>query len=233
MQQEEQDVITVLRLIKKAWAATCADYGCRRLNSERALQASFYHQLRSRLDKARDGYVVFVEAAVKLPSVAADPTTDTAAATARTIVIDTLICKGNVILAAMELKYAPRGFPSKEKIRKDLFSLSHIRNHVSKKRRVSIIMSRQGETLIGDPLELTISRHAKMLLGLLCKERNDEIQVDQFWQELRPTDGPWKNLIKKSPKKLGLCLAYAPRLIGKEDVNKNAMPRFLGLPFEL
>lgn len=216
----------VLVDVEDAWKAACADYDSRILNSERCLQASFYFHLRNNLNR-RVGYVIFVEATVTLPHIAEDEGASLGARAGRRIAIDTLVCKDNRILIAIELKYAPRGFPSRDGIRKDLLSLSRIRNHSAKAKRVEIEIARHHEANTGNRLVLNISPHAKMLLGIFCRAPDVPQQAGEFWDLHRPTEGPWSRRVMGTPPRLGLCFGYAP----EPGSGKSAIVHFVGQPF--
>jgi len=222
----DSQMIALLKPVQTAWKNTCKDYDSFALNSERCLQAALYFHLRSALPK-REGYVIFIEATVHLPAVASDKTTETVVSEAKRVAIDTLICKGDEILIAMELKYTPRGFPTQAGISKDLLSLSHIRNHAAKARRVEIEISRHRETSIGNEKVLTISPQAKMLLGILCREPTGGMQDRVFWERHAPVEGPWAQRARSLPPRLGLCLGYA----STPGSGIKARPRFVGQPF--
>lgn len=213
---------------KAAWEATCIDYGDRKLNSERALQASFYYRLRPLLEEIAPDYVLFIEASVTLQAVEADEESGTVKSERKRILIDTLVCAGDEILLAIELKYAPRFFPHQLGVSKDLKSLSEIRNHTAKKRQVKIQLPRHRDTEEGDPMVLKISPDAKMLLGIYCADSEARIGPRKFWRDFRPKTGPWGSRKRDLPPKLGLCFAYAldPRL------KKPAEAVFMGQPFE-
>ncbi|MGF6877406.1 hypothetical protein OKW35_006885 [Paraburkholderia sp. MM5477-R1] len=220
------EVESVLAVVEDAWKATCADYDSRTLNSERCLQAAFYFHLRSNLNQ-HIGYVIFVEATVTLPKTAEDENASFSAKGGKRIAIDTLVCKDDRILIAIELKYAPRGFPGGDGIRKDLLSLSRIRNHSAKAKRVEIEIARHHETNSGNRLVLTISPHAKMLLGIFCRAPRQPRQAEEFWNLYRPSEGPWSGRVRGAPPRLGLCFGYAP----EPGTSKPAMVHFVGQPF--
>ena len=222
-----QDVSKALSAIKTAWEATCIDYGERKLNSERALQSAFYFRLRSLLESISRGHVIFIEASVILPPVEADEASGTVASGSKRIAIDTLVCKDREILVAIELKYTPRFFPNESGLRKDLTSLSEIRNHTAKKRQVRIKLPRHRDTEAGDPLVLTISPDAKMLMGIYCADSEPKMDEKSFWKAYRPATGPWSDRVRDLPPKLGLCFAYA--LDPSHGKTANAV--FMGQPF--
>jgi hypothetical protein len=222
-----QDVPRALSAIKTAWEATCHDYGERKLNSERALQSAFYYRLRSLLEGISNDHVIFIEATVILPPVEADEASGTVASESRRVVIDTLVCKGREILVAIELKYTPQFFPDEAGLRKDLTSLSEIRNHTAKKRQVRIELPRHRDTEADDPLTLTISPDAKMLMGIYCADSDLRMDEKSFWKANRPESGPWGDRVRDLPPKLGLCFAYA----FDPSHGKKAEAVFMGEPF--
>ncbi|TSD56400.1 hypothetical protein FFI97_019395 [Variovorax sp. KBS0712] len=212
---------------RAAWIEACNDYGARKLNSERSLQAALYFHLRSRLEVISSEYRIFIEAAVDVPAVPADPDRD--AQPARVIAIDTLVCLGREVLLAVEIKYTPRTFPSVEALKKDLTSLDQIRNRARRDQRVTIELRRHRDTEAGDPMPLKISPDAKMLLGIFCSNAR-QVDLVEFWDECRPRNaGHWdKSFREQLPPKLGLCIAYAPDPCGAAAP---ARPVFHGRPF--
>jgi|GEM_PF-4390246 len=99
------DVDMALRGARKAWERCCADYNAYAMNSERCLQAAFYFHLRTALQKA--GYTIYIEAKVIVPPSADGRIVKGASPPkARNIFIDTLVCKDNKIVLAIERKRA-------------------------------------------------------------------------------------------------------------------------------
>ena len=225
-----RDVDLALADIRKAWRASCKDYDGRKLNSERCLQSSFYFHLRKLLDHRDSTHTIFIEATVKLPSVAADEPSGTVEAKSKRIAIDTLICKDREILVAIELKYAPRAIPSVKDMRKDIASLFHIRNHTAKERRVVIELVRHRATAAGDPMSLKISKDAKMLVGVFCSDAFAPFDAGNFWKAHRPSSGPWAKR-RELPPRFGLCIAYAPEQTQQGKKRAKATPHFVGAPF--
>lgn len=215
----EDEISTVLLDVKEAWKAACNDYTHRALNSERCLQAALYFHLRKRLEE-RSGYVIFIEAKVRLPAQEDEPESE--------IIIDTLICNDWQILVAIELKYAPRVIPAVPGIRKDLRSLSRIRNHREKIRRVEIEIARHHETAVDNRVMLTIHPRAKMLLGIICRFSETAWTASKFFSTYKPESGPWAHRARGAPPRLGLCLGYTPETGGQEPLKVV----FLGQPFE-
>lgn len=202
--------------IRQAWTACCEDYSVRKLNSERSLQAAFYYHLRTALDK---DYRIFVEARVLLKAAeGSEEETD------KSIFIDTLVCSADKqVLVAVELKYTPRSRPGTNAARKDLESLSRMRNHLDK--RIMIELVRHGGTAEGDRYPLKVSPDARMVLAMFIAKRKKAFDVNEFWSGHVPTAGAWKTRTQKLPPRLGVCVALA----GSET----AEPYCLGRPFEV
>jgi len=220
------DVEFAVQAFAEAWKKSCKDYDARRLNSERCLQAALYFHLRKELEANADDFNIFIDATVQLPKVEADDAKEILALPVRRIAIDTVICKGREILVVAELKYTPRSFPLEIDIRKDLTSLSHIRNYTDKDHRVAIKMVRHRDTEAGDSLPLKIHPDARRLLGIFCKSDQSELTEKAFWETYRPDAGPWQKRVREFPPKLGLCLAGAP----DPTTDGSAAATFLGKP---
>ena len=214
-----------LGALRVAWKEACIDYGARKLNSERSLQAALYFHMRSRLEAISPDFRIFIEAVVVVPAVPAGPDRD--AESQRVIAIDTLVCLDRTILLAVEIKYTPRGFPNAEDLRKDLTSLDQIRNRRGE--GVRIELKRHRDTEVCNSLPLRISPDARMALGIFCSD-SWRIDLADFWEACRPRNaGRWdKSFREHLPPKLGLCIAYAPDPSGKPEP---ARSQFLGRPF--
>lgn len=205
--------------IRQAWTACCEDYSVRKLNSERSLQAAFYYHLRTALGLESHDYRIFVEARVLLRAARGD-----GEAMEKSIFIDTLVCSADKqVLVAVELKYTPRSKPGTNAARKDLESLSRMRNHLDK--RVMIELVRHGGTAEGDRYPLKVSPDARMVLAMFIAKRKTAFDASEFWRGHVPTAGAWKTRTQKLPPRLGICVALA----GSET----AEPYCLGRPFEV
>jgi hypothetical protein len=60
-----------------------------------------------------------------------------------------------------------------------------------------------------DPLVLTISPDAKLLMGIYCADSNPRMDEKSFWQACRPETGLWGDRVRNLPSKLGLWFAHA------------------------
>lgn len=185
---------TALMAFKQAWQKSTADYAQRKLNSEHTLQASIYHHLRQELP---DDFVVYTEAVVRLP--------ESDLPGKKKVVLDLLICHGTEIIAAVELKYKPRGIPVSDALRKDIKSLSLIRNRRSSADRVAIEMPRFRSTS-SDEMTLTISPLRKLILGVYCQAELSPFEPGDWWRDVRPGEDFWSD-DPNLPRNLGIAVA--------------------------
>jgi hypothetical protein len=188
---DSPNTVSALVAFKAAWQAALVDYAQRRLNGEHTLQSSLYYHLRRTL---ADDFVVFTEAVVRMP----DSSTDGK----RKILLDLLICHGTEIIVAIELKYTPRGIPSPDSMRKDVKSLSFLRNRRSNADRVKIAMPRYRSDS-SDEITFTVSPVRKLILGVYCQSKL-AVFDSKWWLKTRPADGFWsENPIL--PRNLGIA----------------------------
>ena len=220
------DVDMALRGAQQAWKRCCSDYDAYAMNSERCLQAAFYFHLRTALQKA--GYTIYIEAKVIVPSPAGSKIAKGAPPPkVRNIFIDTLICKNNKIVLAVELKYKPKSKSSAIEIAKDLTSLSHMRNQVLEGKMLSVELARHTASKENGALRLRISPDARMLLGIFARSSYvDQLTEEEFWAaHPLPESARWAtHKGKRLPPRLGLCLASAQ--------GSKAIPTWMGRPFE-
>jgi hypothetical protein len=221
------DTDVALRAAKKAWTRCCVDYNNYSLNSERCLQAAFYFHLRTGLQKA--GFTIFIEAKVTVPPpLPGKLARGVRPPKNRNIFIDTLVCKGDRIILAIELKYKPKSKASVAGITKDLASLSHIRNQVLDGRMLRVELTRHTASLEENgALRLRVCPDARMLLGIFARTSYvDQLTEQDFWAcHPLPESARWAaHKGKKLPPRLGLCLASAK--------GKVAIPSWMGRPFE-
>lgn len=208
---DDATTTTVLRSFQQAWQASADDYALRRINSEHTLQASLYHHLRRGL---ADDFVVYTEAVVRLPKGALEKSK---------FVLDLLICKGTEIIAGVELKYTPRAIPALDTLRKDVHSLSLLRNRRSREDRVTVEMPRF-RSQDAQSMLFTISRRRKLLLGVYCQAELAEFDSGDWWGNVKPQgDNLWA-AASASPPNLGVAVAGT-----KSD--GTATCSFLGGPF--
>ena len=204
----------VLFAFQLAWRKTIEDYERRQINSEQCMQASLYRHLKNCLPAS---FSVFSEAVIRLGENAVSETNK------QKVVVDLLICENTSIVAGIEIKYAPRGEPDPEKIRKDLTSLSHITNRRRHADRVKIEMPRFRQ-IDADTLELEILLQRKLIFAAFCSSVAPTLCEDDFWTNFRPIHGYWKNTVTAPP---NLCVALA-----QAADNGTALPRFFGPAFE-
>lgn len=213
---DTEDTDRVLRAFQSAWSWSISDYEQRRINSEHTLQSSIYHYLRASLP---ENYDVYTEAVIRLSEAATEMQSK------RKVVVDLLVCLEREIIAAIELKYTPRGAPTLESLKKDVRSLSCITNRRNLENRVAIEMPRFRSS-DGDSLRLSISRHRKLILAAYFNGReNCALSEGSFWRELRPEAGEYWSNFGHSPKDLGVALA-------RTDDSGRADPCYFGGPFE-
>lgn len=194
-----------------AWNATLSDYVRRRLNGEHTLQSSLYHHLRRILD---DQFVIYTEAVVQMP--------DSHTEAKKKVVLDLLICHGTEIVVAVELKYTPRAIPTLESIRKDIKSLSMLRNRRSNADRVRIEMARYRSD-DAEELTLTVSPLRKLVLGVYCQSELAKFDLD-WWLRAKPDDGFWSK-DTALPRNLGIAVACTAS-------DGPTIARYIGGPFQ-
>lgn len=199
---------TVLRTFRAAWLATLDDYCNRRINSERCLQASLYRHLCNELSKIENAYRVFVEAVVLIPIQNDEGPDGQPKSKFKKVFIDTLICKGNSIVAAIEIKYVPRGNPKVSGIRKDLNSLSAIAKRKQIVDRIQIELPRYRSD-VAKVLELNIHPTRKLILAAYCKG-TARLKKEGLWQNHRPDSGRWQSR-KTVPPQLGAAFALTSK----------------------
>ena len=204
----------VLFAFQLAWRKTIEDYERRQINSEQCMQASLYRHLKNCLPTS---FSVFSEAVVRLGENAISETNK------QKVVVDLLICEDKSIVAGIEIKYAPRGAPDTEQIRKDLTSLSHItirRRHAD---RVKIEMPRFRH-VDSDTMDFEILLQRKLIFAAFCSSDVDTLYEGAFWTNFRPIHGYWKKTTTAPP---NLCVALA-----HAAANGTALPTFFGPAFE-
>jgi len=203
----ETEVTDVIKKIRNAWTACSKDYKQFKINGEQCLQAALYYHLRKALPSR---YTILTEAYVGLPDKNLKDKSHNR--------IDILICEGavgtesppKIALAGIELKFGPKGEPKQEGIQKDLQSLSDLKNTRPSDKRVKILFKRHGTQLKSSPAELRLHTHAKVLLGIFCKDNGKKLESEKsFWNHYRPTEGRWKDRTQTLPRKLGVLVARA------------------------
>lgn len=202
------DVKQVLQGVRTAWEACCKDYGELALNSERCLQAAFYHHLRQTFPKGA-GFWICVEARVSVPQV---PSDDGQPRPSRRVFIDTLVCRDDKVLLAIELKYKPRAAPGRAAVIKDLTSLSHMRNQVIDGKFLTVELARHTSSRAREGIKLRVLPDARMLLGIFASAAYVADLTEETFRAAHPLpDGiRWStDKAKRLPPKLGLCLAAA------------------------
>lgn len=170
-----------LRTFTAAWQKCIDDYESRRINSEHCLQASLYRHLANALPEK---FIVYAEVPVKMSE------SSQTATTKETSKIDLLICEERAIIAAIELKFTPRGAPIEPKIKKDLTSLAYISNRRDLKERCEIEIprfhSKEDETL-----KLEILSQRKLIFAAFCTKESQSMKQNTFWQHHKPENGYW------------------------------------------
>lgn len=193
--KDTEDTSLVLQHFQEAWELSIDDYKCRKLNSEHCLQASVYRHLVNSLPNT---FSVYTEAVVRLSENAQQPSQSK-------VKIDLLICKGQEIIAAIEIKYTPRGQPKTKAIQKDLASLSHITKRRNRADRCSIEMNRF-YTQDSHALSFKIPTQRKLIFAAVCASDSSSMSKQQFWKTHRPPSGYWSD---KNNYPTHLCVAMA------------------------
>jgi len=197
-----QDVETALTYVRDAWLACCSDYESERLNSEACLQAAFYSHFRT---ASQDAFKVYVGVKVAMPPAKVDG--GQADAKKRHVFVDTVICSDTEVLVSVELKYTPRAKPGPSGLKKDIRTLSQMRNQIVEGKRFSIELDRRTAAV----KKYKVSPHARMVLGIFLSERVRDDFDSGLWQDHKPsTEGErWTDHVGKLPPKLGICFAFA------------------------
>ena len=194
--EDTEESLVALHAFRSAWKRCVNAYSERLVNSERCLQAMLYHHLRGFLPK---DYNIYVEASIKIPATSTDVLADLKSK----VIVDTLICHGTDIVAAIEVKYGPKGAPESKAVQKDLKTLSLIKNRRYPGNRIDIKLSRY----LGDeePVALSINKTRKLIFAAFLRKSNERFTADQFWKSHRPNDGLWKD--HQNPANLAVILA--------------------------
>lgn len=192
----------ILRAFASSWESCIKEYKARRINSERCLQAYLFHFLTKQLGNK---FQIFVEATVRIP-------TDEGPNNYKRVAIDTLICVDDVVYAAIELKYSPKGQSKESGIRKDLLSLSHVKNRRSKADKLVIEMPRYRSNDVGK--QLSVNKSVRLIFAAFFKDSGRRVRPDAFWESHRPSTGRWKKVKKTMPQRLGIALAYTNEVGG-------------------
>ena len=202
----------ILQAIKKAWRATIKRYSEHRINSERCLQAYlFLHLIRCLPTE----YKIYVEATIRIPR-------DEDKASYKRIAIDTLICKDQTIYAAIEIKFSPNGQSRRIGVRKDLQSLSAIKNRRNSADRVKVEMPRYRNS-DDELLSLAVHPSNKLVFAAFGKKEGKRLNESAFWLSHRPISGRWATQ-KTLPRQFCVALALT-------DETGGAEPIFFGQPF--
>ena len=213
-QHDNESTRVVLSAFMLAWRRSIEDYQRRKINSEHCLQASLYRHLMNSLPEC---YTVYAEARITLSPNTVDVQEKKYA------VIDLLVCQEDSVIAAVEIKYVPRKWPTKENVRKDLTSLAYISNRRNVDDRCSIDIQRfQSED--AEKLELKVTRYRKLIFAAFCLENSESLNPESFWANHCPNSGYWEGR-NSEPPNLCVALAYTER-------NGNATPKFFGPGFD-
>lgn len=190
---------SIFQAFKNAWEASIIAYKDRRINSERCLQSNLFHFLTIELEPE---FQIFVEATVRLP-------TGESNGMQKKVHIDTVICRDDVVYAAIELKYSPKGQSKKAGIRKDLTSLSHIKNRLRKADKLVIEMPKHRNS-DGDIKTLSVDKSVRLIFGAFLNDSGPRVSTGAFWNEHRPGEGRWAGK-KFAPPRLGVAIAYTDK----------------------
>lgn len=179
-----------LEALSFAWEECLADYTGRRINSEHALQASIYRHLCNRLPST---YRVFAEAVVRLGETGVSETSK------KKVVVDLVIEHNLKVIAAIEIKFTPRGCAPDEHIRKDLTSLAFLTSRRSLGDRVSIEMPRYRGT-DAEPITLAVLPQRKLIFATYCSSEASYAEELALWTgDRRPISGYWKDRTSMPP----------------------------------
>lgn len=205
---DEAEVDLVIKNIRNAWKACSKDYTQFKINGESCLQSALYFHLRRNLD---NNYTILTEVYAGLPEENTKGKSHNR--------IDIIICKAAndsasppiIALAGIEIKYCPKGVPKPSGIHKDLHSLSDLRNVKIYDKRIKILFKRHSTQYKSAPTELRLHTHAKVLLGIFCKD-DEKIMKSKttFWKHYRPTEGRWDSR-NNLPPRLGVLIARASK----------------------
>lgn len=209
---DSEETDQILHALKTAWKATTKQYANRRINSERCLQAYLFLYLNRCLP---EDYKVYVEATIRIP-------TGDAESAYKRIAVDTLICRQDTIYAAIEIKFSPKAQSKLAGIRKDLQSLSAIKNWRDRGKRVKIEMPRYRSDS-DELMTLAIHPSNKLVFAAFGKREGKRLNEAAFWQNHKPEDGRWAKR-KDLPAQFCVVLAHT-------DNSGRAEPGFFGPPF--
>lgn len=214
-----------MKAFKTSWGLAIDDYMERRINGEHTLQASLYRHVWSQLSCEVSDYRIFAEAVVKyvVPE-----------GNGRSQKLDLLVVCGppgeSCVVAAIELKFTPRGIVKRKEIQKDLHRLSMVTNRQDMKANLTIERFQPGEA---ETFKIPADR--ELIFAAFCNyEHAESAQLSKrntFWKSNRPKspefDGRWseQEWEEKFPPHLGVALAIT---------SKQSRPntRFFGRPFE-
>jgi hypothetical protein len=172
-----------LDAFQSAWKLVIKDYDKRLINGEHTMQASLYRHLLDLLPNI--GFRLFTEAKVTVGD--------------KHKVIDLLIVHGEVmrstVIAAIELKFTPRGVPAVTDVRKDLNSLSLVANRKDQALKPTLKMVRflaKNESTE----EFKILPQKKLIFAVFCngQSRGTNARMataKDFWKAYKDRDGRW------------------------------------------
>lgn len=207
------ETATLLTAFAQAWQDCLADYAQRRLNTEHCLQAALYHHLRAHLP---EDWRVFSEAVVQLGD---SGRADTGKSK---VVVDLLIENARRVIGAIELKFTPRGIPSRESMRKDLTSLAHITTRRATADRATLDCPRF-RNQDDDGLPLRVLPQRKLIFAAIVSDEAPDVDRDGFWQATRPNTGYWAERTSL-PANFGVAL-------GKATASGGIVEELYGPPF--
>ena len=152
-----------------AWLSVIADYDERRLNSERALQASLYHYLRKGLED-RDFYI-FVEPYLKIGG-------------AYSCYIDLLVTHKENVVLAVELKYKPSSKPSASSVSADLTKLIQLKHRRTASDRTNVVI-RRFLSAKDEKVNLKIAPRSFAVFASFVKQKGFFTDQREFWRKHR------------------------------------------------
>lgn len=211
-----------LEAFQKAWKLVVKDYDARLINGEHTMQASLYRHLLQELPKKNE-YSVFTEAMLTFK--------DKDIENRKFRKIDLLISRQRPaqipeVIAAIELKFKPRVFPDMATVKKDLLSLSLIRNRRANGDRIDLTMDRFEAN--DHTMKFDISSQRKLIFATFCRAdiaaTKKSLDANSFWEIYRPEKSHWSG-VGRCPPALGLAFAMTSKT-GKTD------SKFFGPAFE-
>lgn len=214
----------------KSWDSAIGDYMKRRINGEHTLQASLYRHLWNELRCDDGDYRIFTEAVVKY---------EVPEGKGRSQKLDLLVVCGtpyeSLVVAAIELKFKPRGIVERKEIQKDLYRLSMVTNRENMKANLIIERFQPGRAE-----KFKIPKERKLIFAAFLDFEDAESaelsKKEILWKNSRPKSpefgGRWseKGWEEKFPPHLNVALALTFK--GEDEGEARPKASFFGRTFE-